>query len=208
MTKGYREVVRAMRQVRADKNTKLFLISFFCFNGGVQAILFLASTFAEKVLGFTTSGLIVLILILQILAIGGAYGASSLSGKKGNRFSLITMLVIWTLVCFMAYFVQTGLDFYLLAACVGVVMGGIQSLARATYAKYIPENTPDTASFFSFYDVLDKTSTVAGTLIFGIVEQITGNMRNSVLVLSLFFVLSILFMLNTRVRRISAPTNQ
>jgi UMF1 family MFS transporter len=172
----------------------------------VQAVLLLASTFAEKVLGFETTGLIGLILILQIVAIGGAYAASWLSKRKGNKFSLMSMLWVWTVVCVVGYFVKTGLDFYFLAAAVGVVMGGAQSLARATYAKFLPENTPDTASFFSFYDVMDKLSTVAGTFLFGVVEQLTGNMRYSVLSLSVFFVISIVVMLMVRVKRMeTAP---
>jgi UMF1 family MFS transporter len=118
----------------------------------------------------------------------------------------MSMLWVWTVVCTVGYFVQTGLDFYFLAAAVGVVMGGAQSLARATYAKFLPENTPDTASFFSFYDVMDKLSTVAGTFVFGIVEQLTGNMRYSVLSLSVFFVISIIVMFMVRVKRMeTAP---
>lgn len=205
MRKGYLELRKAMRVLNTDFYSKAYLLSFFCFNAGIQAVLLLASTFAEKVLGFETTGLIGLILILQIVAIGGAYAASWLSKRKGNKFSLMCMLVVWTIVCTVGYFVQTGLDFYMLAAAVGVVMGGAQSLARATYAKFLPENTPDTASFFSFYDVMDKISTVAGTFVFGVVEQLTGNMRYSVLSLSVFFVCSILIMLLVRVQRMQAP---
>jgi UMF1 family MFS transporter len=206
MKKGYQELRKAMRTLNTDFNAKAYLVSFFCFNAGVQAVLLLASTFAEKVLGFETTGLIGLILILQIVAIGGAYAASWLSKKKGNKFSLMSMLWVWTVVCVVGYFVKTGLDFYFLAAAVGVVMGGAQSLARATYAKFLPENTPDTASFFSFYDVMDKLSTVAGTFLFGVVEQLTGNMRYSVLSLSVFFVISIVVMLMVRVKRMeTAP---
>jgi UMF1 family MFS transporter len=206
MKKGYQELRKAMRTLNTDFNAKAYLISFFCFNAGVQAVLLLASTFAEKVLGFETTGLIGLILILQIVAIGGAYAASWLSKRKGNKFSLMSMLWVWTVVCVVGYFVKTGLDFYFLAAAVGVVMGGAQSLARATYAKFLPENTPDTASFFSFYDVMDKLSTVAGTFLFGVVEQLTGNMRYSVLSLSVFFVISIVVMLMVRVKRMeTAP---
>jgi UMF1 family MFS transporter len=178
-----------------------FLFAFFCYNAGVQAVLFLASTFAEKELHFNTQKLIFLVLILQIVAIGGAWASAKLSGRKGNKFSIMTMLIIWTGICITGYFVETGLDFYLLAAAVGLVMGGIQSLSRATYAKLLPENTPDTASFFSFYDVMDKVSTVAGTFVFGFVEQLTGGMRNSVAALALFFVVSLLVLFTVSIRR-------
>lgn len=199
--KGYAELSKAWALLRKDKNTLAFLVSFFCYNAGVQAVLFLASTFAEKVLKFTSAGLIVLVLILQIVAIGGAWASAKLSGRKGNKFSLLLMLVIWTGICIVGYFVQTGLDFYFLASAVGLVMGGIQSLSRATYAKFLPENTPDTASYFSFYDVMDKVSTVVGTFVFGFVEQITGGMRNSVLALAVFFIVSVVVLMTVTVRR-------
>jgi MFS transporter, UMF1 family len=199
--RGYRELQRVWNILKRDSNTKKYLISFFCFNAGVQAVLFLASVFAEKELGFKTQNLILLILILQIVGIGGAEVFSRISERKGNRFGLMLALVLWTVVCAAGYFVQTGLDFYLLAAGVGLVMGGTQSLARSTYAKFLPENTPDTASYFSFYDVMDKVSTVVGTFVFGFVEQLTGGMRNSVLSLTLFFIVSIALLWFTKVQR-------
>jgi len=111
------------------------------------------------------------------------------------------MLVIWTFICIVGYFVQTGADFYLLAIAVGLVMGGIQSLSRSTYAKLLPKDTPDTASYFSFYDVMDKLSTVIGTFTFGFVEQITGGMRNSVAALAVFFVISLIVISKVKVQR-------
>jgi len=200
--KGYQELRKAWRNLRANPNAMRFLIAFFCYNAGVQAVLFLAATFAEKELHFSSTGLIFLVLILQIVAIGGALASAKLSGKKGNKFSIVTMLLIWTVICIVGYFVQTGLDFYLLAAGVGLVMGGIQSLSRSTYAKLLPENTPDTTSYFSFYDVMDKVSTVVGTFTFGFVEQITGSMRNSVMALAVFFVLSLAVISFVKIRRI------
>lgn len=203
LTKGYDEIKKVWRIVRGDANTLSFLFAFFCYNAGVQAVLFLASVFAEKELGFDTTKLIFLVLILQIVAIGGAWASAKLSGVKGNKFSIVVMLVIWTGICIVGYFVRSGLDFYLLAAAVGLVMGGIQSLSRATYAKLLPENTPDTASYFSFYDVMDKVSTVAGTFVFGFVENLTGGMRNSVAALAVFFVISLVVMATVRIRRIA-----
>lgn len=145
-----------------------------------------------------------LILILQIVAIGGATLFAKISGRKGNKFSLIIMLIIWTGICIVGYFVQTGLDFYILAVAVGIVMGGIQSLSRSTYAKLLPKDTPDTASYFSFYDVMDKISTVVGTFTFGIVEQLTGGMRNSVMAMAAFFVISVVILSVVKIRRMSA----
>jgi UMF1 family MFS transporter len=212
MTKGYQEIRKVWKKVRGDRQILRYLIAFFCFNAGVNAVLFLASTFAEKELHFDTTGLIILVLILQIVAIGGAWLSTKLSEWRGNRFSLMFQLVIWLGICFAGFFVQTGLDFYLLATVVGVVMGGIQALARSTYAKFLPEGTEDTASYFSFFDVMDKTSTVVGTFMFGFVERmtsgiqiigdVTSGMRNSVLALSLFFIVSILILFTVKIRQI------
>jgi MFS transporter, UMF1 family len=204
LTKGYGELRKAWKSLKRDSHTLAYLGAFFCFNAGVQAVLFLASTFAEKELHFSTTGLIFLILILQIVAIGGANFFAWVSGKRGNKFSIVVMLVVWAIICIIGYFVQTGLDFYLLAALVGLVMGGTQSMARSTYAKFLPEDTPDTASYFSFFDVMDKVSTVAGTLVFGLVEFITGNMRYSVAALAIFFLLSLLIISGVKVRRMAA----
>ena len=212
LTKGYEEVRKVWRSVRRDRPTLAFLVAFFCFNAGVNAILFLASIFAEKELHFDTTGLILLVLILQLVAIVGAWASTRLSGRKGNKFSLMVQLVIWTAICVAGFFVQTGLDFYLLAVGVGLVMGGMQALARSTYAKFLPEDTPDTASYFSFFDVMDKMSTVAGTFVFGFVEKmtegwelvpgVTSGMRNSVLALSVFFLVSLAVLATVKVRRI------
>jgi MFS transporter, UMF1 family len=206
--KGYQEIRKAWRNLRQDSNTLRFLVAFFCYNAGVQAVLFLASTFAEKELKFSSTGLIFLVLTLQIVAIGGATLFAKVSGRKGNKFSLLVMLVIWTVICVIGYFVQTGADFYLLAAAVGLVMGGIQSLSRSTYAKLLPENTPDTASYFSFYDVMDKLSTVAGTFVFGFVEQITGGMRNSVMALAVFFLASLAVLSVVKIKRMATSQTQ
>lgn len=206
MGKGYKELKKAWRNLKVDSNAMAFLGAFFCYNAGVQAVLFLASTFAEKELKFTSSGLIILVLILQIVAIGGATLFAKISGKKGNKFSIVIMLVIWTIICIVGYFVQTGADFYALAGAVGLVMGGIQSLSRSTYAKLLPKDTPDTASYFSFYDVMDKVSTVVGTFTFGFVEQITGGMRNSVLALAVFFVISLVVLVKVKIKRMEGVT--
>lgn len=197
--KGIDELKKVWAAIKLQHNTKFFLFSFFCYSAGVQTVLFLASTFAEKELEFAGSDLIILVLILQLLAVAGAYLFAKLSDLKGNKVSLITMLVIWTLICIMAYFVYSKLQFYLVAGGVGMVMGGIQSLSRSTYSKLLPTTTKDTTSYFSFYDVLEKVAIILGTFLFGFFEMITGSMRNSVLMLGAFFIISIIIILKIRI---------
>ena len=144
------------------------------------------------------------ILIIQLVGAAGAWLFAKLSSKKGNRFALILMLVVWCGVCVSAYFITTEYEFYTLAAVVGMIMGGIQSLSRATYSKLIPEGTEDTASYFSFYDVVFNVSIVVGTFSYGLIDQLTGSMRNSALFLTVYFVVGIILLLQVKSKDIGA----
>lgn len=206
ISKGFDELVGVWHEVKKEKNIKSFLLSFFCYSAGVQTVIFLAAIFAEKELNFQTAELITVILILQVVAIGGAYLFAKISDKKGNIYSLIAMLIIWTAICLFAYFVTESWQFYSLAAGVGLVMGGIQSLSRSTYSKLLPEETEDTTSYFSFYDILEKLAIVIGTFSFGFIEQLTGGMRNSMIALTAFFIIGILILLRVKIKSPSPGT--
>ena len=160
--------------------------------------MYLASLFGAKELNMETRDLIMTVLIIQLVAIGGAYVFAFLSKRKGNIYSLSVMIVIWIAVCILAFFVSTNYQFFGLAFLVGVIMGGIQALSRATFSKLIPEDTTDHASFFSFYDVTFNVSIVFGTIAYGTVEWFTGSMRYSALVLSVFFVIGLLLIRRVR----------
>ncbi len=186
---GLRELRKVFMEVKKQKLLKTFLLSFFFYNMGVQTVMYLAPLFAKKEIELESANLILTILIIQLVAIVGAIFFNFTSSKVGNIKALLLGIMIWIVVCISAYFVQKGLSFYILAAMIGFVMGGIQSLSRSTYSKLIPQNTTDNASYFSFYDVADKLSTVLGTFMFGFVKQMTGTMRNSVLVIAVLFVI-------------------
>ena len=191
LAKGYEELRRVWQSVPLYPNVKKFLAAFFFFSMGVQTVVLMAAAFGTKVLGLPGNTLIGAILVIQVLGIAGSYFFAWISKLKGNIFSLTAMIIIWITVCIMAYFITSTLQFYLIAALVGLVMGGIQALSRATYSKLIPGNTADHASWFSFYDVAEKLSVVMGTFAFGFIEQITTNMRNSTLILALFFIIGL-----------------
>ena len=198
--KGFEEVKKVWNKLKGLKNTRRFLMSFFLYNAAAQTVIFLAAIFAEKEMKFETNDLIVLILILQIVGIAGAFGFSKLSGMRGNKFSLSVILFIWVIVCVCAYFVSTTMGFYATAAGVGLVMGGVQSLSRSTYSKLLPKDTKDTASWFSFYEITDKVGVVTGTLGFGMINQLTGSMRNSVLFLATFFILGFIVLRTVKIQ--------
>ena len=201
LKRGVQELRKVWQAVKHQKDTKHFLFSFFCYSAGVQTVLFLAATFAEKELKFGTSELIGVVLILQIVAILGAVSFARLSEWKGNKAALITLLLIWVAICLLGYLVQAKWQFYGIAASVGLVMGGIQSLSRSTYSKLIPKETKDPTSYFSFYDVLEKTAIIIGTFSFGFVEYLTGSMRVSLLVLASFFIVGLLILLTVEIKR-------
>jgi MFS transporter, UMF1 family len=185
--KGYTEIKKVWRSLKSMPTLKTFLLSFFFYNTGVQTVLYLAAIFADKELGMEGGELILTVLIIQIVAILGSFSFAKLSDFRGNKFSLIALVIVWVFICLAAYLVIDKYQFFVLAAVVGMVMGGIQSLSRATYSKLIPANTSDTASYFSFYDVTYNISIVVGTFSYALIESITGSMRNSALALGLFF---------------------
>lgn len=197
VSKGFKEVQKVFREVQRRQLLKRFLAAFFIYDMGVMTVIYIAAIFADKELKIPTTGLIVTILLIQFVAIPGSYLASWLSKKYGNTIALRIEIAIWSLVTLGAYFTTTAEQFYVIAAVVGLVMGGIQSLSRSTYAKLIPDNTTDTASYFGFYDITEKMATFLGTLMFGAIIQATGSMRNSVLLILILFIVG--FLLLTRI---------
>ena len=196
---GYREIRKVYASLSHLPNLKKFLLSFFFYNMGVQTVMYLAASFGSKELAMESSELILTVLIIQLVAIGGAYYFAHLSKQRGNRFSLIVMIMVWVVICLAAYYVHTSFQFFILAVMVGLVMGGIQSLSRATYAKLIPADSIDHASFFSFFDVTFYLSTVIGTFMYGFIEQVTGSMRSSTIALMTFFIIGLLIMLRVHI---------
>jgi len=191
---GFQELKKVWQLVKEMPILKRFLIAYFFYAMGVQTIMLVAASFGEKILHLGTSKLIATILIIQLVAILGAMLMSRLSKIFGNIPVLILVVLVWIVVCVAAYFTANEYQFYALAAVVGLIMGGIQSLSRSTFSKFLPQETPDTASFFSFYDVTEKLAIVAGLFSFGLIEELTGNMRNSALSLGSFFIIGLVFL--------------
>ena len=194
LKKGIQELKKVYGIVRHRLSMKRYLYAFFFFSMGVQTVMLLAPLFGEKEVGMTADEMIIVVLILQVLAIGGAYLFAWISQLKGNSFAISLTLFIWIFICVFGYFLQDKISFYGLAALLGFVMGGIQSMSRSTYSKLIPSKTKDTASFFSFYDITEKLAIVIGTFSYGFIEQETGSMRNSLLFMSAFFILGLLLL--------------
>ncbi|HQF29706.1 MAG TPA: MFS transporter, partial [Bacteroidia bacterium] len=204
-TKGYQELRIVWAELADTPRLKRFLGSFFFYNMGTQTVMYVATLFGTSELKLDSSILIAIILIIQFVAIAGAYLFSGLSKRLGNIKALLIAIFVWILICIAAYFCDKkyGFDeqtyFITLAAVVGMVMGGIQSLSRSTYSKLLPP-TKDHASYFSFYDVCDKIGTVVGTFIFGYINELTGSMRNSIVVLTIFFLIGIILLIRVTLK--------
>ena len=195
---GYNELRKIWKALKTNKVLRRYLSAFFVYSMAVQTIMIAATYFAVEELDWgeqdSTTGLIVSILLIQLVAIVGANFTAKLSGKLGNIKTLIMVIFIWIAICAYAYFVVTPLQFYITAGCVGLVMGGIQSLSRSTYSKLIPEKSEDTASYFSFYDVAEKIGIVIGMFMYGYIADVTGSMRYSILFLISFFIIGVILL--------------
>jgi UMF1 family MFS transporter len=198
LLKGWQELRKVWLQARREQYVRRYLLGFFFTSMGVQTVMYVASLFGSKELGLPASDLIVTILIIQLIAVGGAMLFSRLSARIGNIYTLIVTVLVWILICVLAWFVDSAAEFYGLGALVGIVMGGIQSMFRSTYAKLIPTGSEDHASWFSFYDVCEKFAIVLGTFSYGLIEEITGSMRNSIVALVVFFIMGLFFISRIR----------
>lgn len=198
MLNGFRELKKVWEQLKLNITLKRYLGAFFTYSMAVQTVMLVATYFgAEEILWGGSEekkkGLIISILLIQLVAVAGAMITSKMSERYGNIKTLIVINCIWAIICICAFFVTLPIHFYITAGFVGLVMGGIQSLSRSTYSKFLPETT-DTASFFSFYDVTEKIGIVIGMMLYGAIDQMFGSMRYSVIFLTIFFIIGVLLL--------------
>jgi UMF1 family MFS transporter len=196
---GFKELKKVWHLLGENIALKKYLVSFFVYSMAVQTVMLIATYFGAQEIAWSsksesTTGLIICILVIQLVAIVGAVLTSKASAKFGNIPVLMVINGFWVLLCAAAYFITLPIHFYILAGLVGLVMGGIQALSRSTYSKLLPE-TEDTASFFSFYDVSEKIGIVIGMCVYGIIDQITGSPRFAIVFLGVFFIIG-LFLLS------------
>ncbi len=187
---GFKELRQVWDELKEIIIIKKFLIAFFIYSSALQTVLLIATYFGEQEIVWPedekTMGLIISILLIQLIAIFGAMFTAWMSKKIGNIQTLIILNIFWAILCLGAYFIKHPIEFYVAAGLVGLVMGGIQALSRSTFSKMVPQ-TENTTSYFSFYDVSQKVSIVFGMTLFAFIDQITGSMRNSILLFLIIF---------------------
>jgi UMF1 family MFS transporter len=195
---GFKELKKVWHLLEENNALKKYLVSFFVYSMAVQTVMLIATYFGAQEITWaskseSTTGLIICILLIQLVAIVGAVLTSKASEKFGNIPTLIVINCFWVVLCAGAYFITLPIHFYIMAGLVGLVMGGIQALSRSTYSKLLPE-TEDTASFFSFFDVSEKIGIVIGMLVYGIIDQITGSPRFAIVFLGVFFIMGVVLL--------------
>ena len=203
---GFNELVSVLIILKKKPVLKTFLLSFFIYSIALQTVILVATYFGESEVNWSTeektSGLIISILIIQLIAVLGSVLAAFFSKRIGNLNTLIFFNILWGGLCIYGYFVHEPIQFYIAAGFVGFAMGGIQSLSRSTFSKFLPK-TRNTTSFFSFYDIAQKLSIVIGTFLFATIDQITGSMRSAIIFFLIFFVAGaiILIRLNIKINK-------
>lgn len=194
---GYRELAKIWGRLKNERKLKMYLMSFFFYIMGVQTVMFMAASFGEKEVGMGMTELIITILLLEYVGIIGAFLFAWISKKIGNLQALTIAVTIWIFVCIGSYFIQTAFHFYIAGFFIGMVMGGIQSLSRSTYSKYIPK-TENNAGYFSFFDVCEKLAMMCGLFMWGFMDNLTGSMRNSIIALAIWFSIGLILLMVVR----------
>jgi UMF1 family MFS transporter len=204
LLKGFSELKKVFSEVKTNTYLTSFLAAFFFYSMGFQTIMYLAGLFGAQELKLPEANLIAIMLVIQLIAIGGASLFVFLSKKIGNIVTLTLAIIICVFVCLAAYFITQATYFYVIAIIIGIIMGGLQSLSRSTYSKLLPPAS-DHASYFSFYEFTEKVGIVIGTASYALVTDITGSMRNSIFALIGFFLIGLLFLLRIIQKRKSQP---
>lgn len=192
MAVGLTRIFATAKKVGHFKHLLLFLIAFMIYNDGIQTVINMATIYGTDELGFSTTVLMVTLLIIQMVAAVGALVFGKVAGRIGTKRAVMLSLVLWSGVVTYAYFLQTATEFFLLGVVVGIVLGGSQALSRSFYGSMIPEES--SAEFYGFYSVFNKFSSIWGPLAFGLIRQITGSARLSIISLMIFFIVGLILL--------------
>jgi MFS transporter, UMF1 family len=203
---GFRQLVDTVRGARAYPQTLLFLAAYLLYNDGIQTVIALSATYGDQELGLGQTTLITAILMVQFVAFLGALLLWRLAVVFGAKRVVLASLVLWTVVVGYAFVLPAGevLRFFLLAFCIGIVLGGSQALSRSLFSLMIPRGRE--AEYFSLYEISERGTSWIGTLVFGITLQATGSYRSAILSLVAFFVLGFALLARVDVRRAVAES--
>ncbi|MEF9902553.1 MFS transporter [Streptomyces sp. P9-A2] len=198
---GFRQLATTLRDMRRRPLTLAFLLAYLVYNDGIQTVISQASVYGSKELGLGQATLIVAVLLVQVLAVVGALALGRLARIHGAKRTILGSLVAWTVTLAAGYFLPAGepVWFFVLAAGIGLVLGGSQALSRSLFSHLVPPGKE--AEYFSAYELSDRGMSWLGPLLFGLTYQITGSYRDAILSLVAFFILGFALLARVPVRR-------
>jgi len=198
---SFGQLAATLRSLRAYPQTLLFLAAYLLFNDGIQTVIGLSAQYGDRELELSQTVLISTILLVQFVAFGGALLLGRIAARAGAKRTVLASLVVWAAVLCVAYFLQRGsaIQFYLLGAAIGLVLGGTQALTRSLFAQMSPRGRE--AEYFGLYEISDKGTSWLGTLTFGLAVQLTGSYRVAIISLVVFFVAGGLLLTRVDVRQ-------
>ena len=189
---GISRTIATAKRVGRFKHLTLFLVAYMIYNDGIHTVTSMATIYGTEELGLSTTALMVTLLLVQVVAIGGALIFSRVANRIGARRSVMFALVLWSGVVTYGYFIHTATEFFILGMVVGIVLGGTQALSRSFYGAMIPEQA--SAEFYGFYSVFSKFSSIWGPVTFGVIKQITGSARLAIISLMIFFIVGLILL--------------
>lgn len=198
---GFRQLRTTLREMRRYPLTLLFLGAYLCYNDGIQTVISQASLYGSRELGMPQGSLVVAVLMVQVLAVGGALLLGRLARRYGAGRTILGSLVAWCATVAVGYVLPAHRPvwFFGLAALIGLVMGGSQALSRSLFSHLVPPGRE--AEYFSVYEVSDRGTSWLGPLVFGAAFQATGSYRVAILSLLVFFAVGFLALLRVPLRR-------
>ena len=189
---GFKRIRKTIKEIRNYRQLTLFLVAFRIYNDGVQTVVVMASIFGREELGLSSGSLIGALLMTQFIAFPGSLIFAKLAKSIGPKKSIIFSLFIWSAVVIYAYFIQTALEFWIIAGIVGLILGGTQAVSRSLFASFVPKEK--SAEFFGFFAISNKFASIIGPLTFALIGQITGSARASILSLIVFILLGLIIL--------------
>jgi MFS transporter, UMF1 family len=186
ISKSFIRLKNTFKNIRGHKKIFLFLLAYFFYIDGVDTIIRMATSYGSD-LGISSTNLLIILLATQFIA----FPFAILYGKLADRYKGKTMLyvgiIVYTLICIYAYFLNSVLDFWILAMLVGTSQGGIQALSRSYFGKLVPKENAN--EFFGFYNIFGKFAAIMGPFLVGIVTQMTGKTSNGVFSIIILFII-------------------
>ncbi|MGA9852656.1 MAG: MFS transporter [Gammaproteobacteria bacterium] len=201
---GFSQLAETFRHVRAYKPVFMFLIAYWVYIDGVNTVIQMAVDYG-KAIGFSTSDLILAVLLVQFVGVPAAILFGRLGERIGPKIAIFIGLAVYVFITVFAAFMHHSWEFFVLAGLVGLVQGGVQLLSRSYYARLVPHERA--GEFFGFYNMLGEFAAIIGPFLIGFVSYMTGSPRLSILSVILLFAVGavLLALVDTRQSHIPAP---